>query len=165
MEYAGTQLSWPQSEARQAVDDRDAEAEAEANKQRRKVQNRKNQRAHRKYAACYYNPFSETPTGLRLKGRDSGNIQESRPFRVRRWRLDEPDHIPSQEISLASERATTTSFSLRPPHTYTGISLSTAKRTVVLRGSPSTAHIPPPVNLDPQPFTFPLSSDHLLHLI
>ncbi|KAJ6124015.1 hypothetical protein N7471_011332 [Penicillium samsonianum] len=124
MEYAGTQLSWPQSEARQAVDDRDAEAEAEANKQRRKVQNRQNQRAHR----------------LRLKGRDSGNVQESRPFRVRRWRLDEPDHIPSQGISLASERATTTSFSLLPPHT-------------------------PPLNLDPQPFTFPLSSDHLLHLI
>lgn len=57
MEYGGTQLSWPQSEARQAVDDRDAEVEAEANKQRRKVQNRKNQRAHRKYAPRYYNPF------------------------------------------------------------------------------------------------------------
>ncbi|GIJ92403.1 hypothetical protein Asppvi_011385 [Aspergillus pseudoviridinutans] len=148
MEYAGTQLSWPQSQARQAADDRDAEAEARAKQQRRKVQNRKNQRAHR----------------LRLKGRDPENVQESRPFQVRRWRLDEPDHFPSQEISLASERATTTSFSLRPPHTYTGTSPSTAKRTVVLRGSPSTAHTPA-LHLDPQPFTFPLSSDHLLHLI
>lgn len=55
-------------------------------------------------------------------------------------------------MSRGSERATTTSFSLRPPHTYTGI-------------SPSTALIQPPVNLDPQPITFPLSSDHLLHLI
>lgn len=146
MEYSRTQLSWLQSEARQAVDDRDAEA----NKQRRKVQNRKNQRAHRKYAPRYYNPFytQKPPTGLRLKGRDSKNVQESRPFPVRRWRLDEPDHIPSQEISLASERATTTPFSLRLPRTYTGTPRSTE-----------------PVNLDPQPFTFPLSLDHLLHLI
>jgi hypothetical protein len=50
MEYVGTQLSWSQSEARQAVDDRDAKAEAEASKQRRKVQNRKNQRARRESA-------------------------------------------------------------------------------------------------------------------
>ena len=59
MEYVGTQLSWSQREARQAVDDCDAKAEAvaEASKQRRKVQNRKNQRAHRKYAPRYYNPF------------------------------------------------------------------------------------------------------------
>lgn len=59
-------------------------------------------------------------------------------------------------------------FPLRSPHKYTGISPSPAKRTVVLRGSPSTAHIQAPVTstviLD-QPFTFPLSSDHLLHLI
>jgi hypothetical protein len=50
MEYAGTQLSWPQSQARHAADDRDAEAEAKAKQQRRKAQNRKNQRAHRIYA-------------------------------------------------------------------------------------------------------------------
>jgi hypothetical protein len=57
MEYAGTQLFWPQSQARQAADDRDAEAEAKAKQQRRKVQNRKNQRAHRKYAPRSYKPF------------------------------------------------------------------------------------------------------------
>lgn len=166
MEYADSQHSWSQNQARHAADDRDAEAK----QQRRKNQNRKNQRAHREYAPCsqavpYY---SETPTGLRLKGRDSGNVQESRPFQVRRWRLDEPDHFPSQESSPASEPATTTSFSLRPPHTYpqtyTGTSPSTAKRTVVPRGSPSTAHLLA-LNLDPQPFAFPLSLDHLLHLI
>jgi hypothetical protein len=50
MEYVGTQLSWSQSEARQAVDDRDVKAEAVASKQRRKVQNRKNQRARRESA-------------------------------------------------------------------------------------------------------------------
>jgi len=57
MESDGTQLSWPQSEATQALDDRDAEAEAEANKQRRKIQNRKNQRAHRKYVFYDYSLF------------------------------------------------------------------------------------------------------------
>jgi hypothetical protein len=57
MNYAGTQLTWPQSEAGQAIDDYDAaEAEAEANKHRRKFQNRKNQRAHRQYSLRDYDP-------------------------------------------------------------------------------------------------------------
>jgi hypothetical protein len=47
MEYTVIQLPWPQGEANQ-TGDRPADAEAEANRQRRKVQNRKNQRAHRK---------------------------------------------------------------------------------------------------------------------
>ncbi|OQD89318.1 hypothetical protein PENSOL_c064G03543 [Penicillium solitum] len=148
MEYTVAQFSWPQWEAKQA-DDRPAEVETEINKQRRKVQNRKNQRAHR----------------LRLKDRDSGAVQEPRPFQVRRWRLDELDHCPRQKVSLASERAATTPFSPQTPHTYTGISPSTAKRTIVRPGSSPTAHIHPPPTSDPQPFTFPLSSDHLLHLI
>lgn len=168
--YGGTQLSWPQSEARHAVGDRnaEAEAEAEASKQRRKVQNRKNQRARRESAPRSDNAFHthKPATGLRLKGGDAGNLQESRPFRVKRWRLDEPDHIPSQEISPASKRATTTAFSHGPPQTDAGISASTTKRTVVFRESLSTTtHIQPVVNLDIQPFTFPFSSDHLLHLI
>ncbi|CEL03598.1 hypothetical protein ASPCAL04750 [Aspergillus calidoustus] len=147
MEYSGDQLSWPRGEAKQ-TDDHPADAAAEASRQRRKVQNRKNQRAHR----------------LRLKGRDPGIVLRSRPFQVRRWRLDEPDDCSSQEISPASERATTTSFPPQPPHSYTDISPSTAKGTALL-GSPSTAHIHSPVVFEPQPFTFPLSSDHLLHLI
>ncbi|KAJ6000875.1 hypothetical protein N7481_001284 [Penicillium waksmanii] len=170
MVYVGTQVSWPQSEARHAVDDRNAkaEAEAEASKQRRKVQNRKNQRARRESAPRSDNAFhTQNPrTGLRLKGGDAGNRKESRPFLVKRWHLDEPDPIPSQEISPASERATTTAFSHGPPYTDAGISASTAKRTVVLRESLfTTTHIQPLVNLDIQPFTFPFSSDHLLHLI
>ncbi|KAE8339361.1 hypothetical protein BDV24DRAFT_165324 [Aspergillus arachidicola] len=146
MDYARTQLTWPQ-----AVHDYNAEAEDKANKHRRRVQNRKNQRAHR----------------LRLKARGSGNSQESRPSRVRRWRLDELDHIPSQDISGASSERTTTTpgVSLRLPHKYTGISPSTDQHTVVLRGSPSTPNIQAPVNLELKPFTFPLSLDHLLHLV
>ena len=170
MEYVGTQLSWSQSEATQVVDNHDAQAEAEAkaSKQRTKVQNRKNQRARRESAPRSVNAFhtQRLAPGLRLKGRDAGNLQESRPFRVGCWRLDEPDHIPSPEISPAPERATITAFSHRPPPTYAGISASAAKRTVVLRQSRSTtSHLQCPVNLDIQPFTFPFSSDHLLHLI
>ncbi|KAL2858537.1 hypothetical protein BJY01DRAFT_256690 [Aspergillus pseudoustus] len=148
MESSGDQLSWPPGEAKQ-TEDRPTDAAAEASQQRRKVQNRKNQRARR----------------LRLKGRDSGTVLRARPFQIRRWRLDEPDDCSSQEISLASERATTTPFPPRPPHTYTGISPSTAKGTIAFRGSPSTAHSHPPLVFEPQPFTFPLSSDHLIHLI
>jgi hypothetical protein len=72
MDYAGSQLNWSQSEARQPIDDYDAEAEAEANKQRRKVQNRKNRRAHRQYAPCYYDmsytqkPLSDYGSSQRL---------------------------------------------------------------------------------------------------
>ncbi|KAH7112512.1 hypothetical protein B0J11DRAFT_186065 [Dendryphion nanum] len=147
MKHAVIQLSWPQGEAKQNSD-RPADAEKEANKQRRKVQNRKNQRAHR----------------LRLLDNGVGTVQRSHPFKVRRWRLDEPDDCSLQESSPASESAATTHIS-QPPSTYSGISSSTVERTVVFRGSPPTAHIHPSIPLDPQPFTFPLSSDHLLHLI
>ncbi|KAJ5875298.1 uncharacterized protein N7473_012645 [Penicillium subrubescens] len=160
MEYVGTRLAWSQSEARQAVDDRDAESQTEASKQRRKVQNRKNQRARRESALRSDNAFhtQKPATGLRLKRGDAGNLQESRPFRVKRWRLDEPDHIPSQAISPTPESATTTAFSHGLHHTDAGISVSTAKRTVVLRESLcTTTHL--------QPFIFPFSSDHLLYLI
>ncbi|OQE12803.1 hypothetical protein PENFLA_c062G08080 [Penicillium flavigenum] len=148
MEHTVNQLSWPQGEAKQAGD-RPADAETEANKQRRKAQNRKNQRARR----------------LRLKDKDAGAVQGSRLFPVRRWRLNERDDYSPQGISRASESAATTHISPRPPRTYIGLSPSAAERTVALRGSPPTAHIYPPLTLEPQPFLFPLSSDHLLHLI
>ncbi|KAJ6191598.1 hypothetical protein N7519_001619 [Penicillium mononematosum] len=97
----------------------DPEAEAKANKQRRKVQNRKNQRAHR------------------LRNREQGSVQTSRPFQIRRWRLDEPDEGPSQDASSASKGA----IPPRPPHTH--------------------LNVPNP----PPSIIFPLSTDHLLHLV
>ncbi|KAL6230463.1 hypothetical protein BDW75DRAFT_222686, partial [Aspergillus navahoensis] len=148
MEHTATQLSYPQGEAKQ-VGDRPADTETEANKQRRKAQNRKNQRARR----------------LRLKDKDAGAVQGSRPFQVRRWRLNERDDYTPQGTSLVLESAATMHISPRPPRTYTGLSPSADERTVVLRGPPATAHIYQPITLDPQPFVFPLSSDHLLHLI
>ncbi|KAF3385130.1 hypothetical protein F1880_001800 [Penicillium rolfsii] len=149
MADVGTQLAGSPSEASQATD-QDDKAAAEASKQRRKVQNRMNQRARR----------------LRLKGGDAGNLQESRPFQVKRWRLDEPNHIPSQEVSPAYERATATSFSHGPPHTDARISASVAKRTL-MRQEPlsTTTHHQAPVKSDIQPASFPFPSDHLLHLI
>ncbi|KAL4862458.1 hypothetical protein BDV12DRAFT_203044 [Aspergillus spectabilis] len=148
MEHTVTQLSCPQGKAKQAGD-HPADAQTEANKQRRKAQNRKNQRARR----------------LRLKDKEAGAIQGSHPFHVRRWRLNERDDYPPQGTSLASESAATTHISPRQPRTYTDLSPSAAERTIVLRGSPPTSQIYPPLTLDPQPFLFPLFSDHLLHLI
>ncbi|KAH7000767.1 hypothetical protein EDB80DRAFT_724439 [Ilyonectria destructans] len=150
MGHSGIRLSWAQDEAKQAghrPTDASANTEAETNKQRRKLQNRKNQRAHR----------------LRLKDKDAETVQGSRPFEIRRWRVDEQDADTSPKP--ASESATTTHISLRPPRTYIGTSPSTAERAMVLRVSPHTAHVHPALALSSQPFTFPLSSDHLLHLI
>ncbi|KAJ0418799.1 hypothetical protein BJY00DRAFT_314709 [Aspergillus carlsbadensis] len=145
MEHTVTPPFCPKDEAKQAGDG-PVDAETEANKQRKKAQNRKNQRARR----------------LRLKDKDAGAGQGSRPYHVRRWRLNELDDYPPQGTSLASESvATTHTISPGPPRTYTRLSPSTAERTIVLRGSPPAAHI----YQDPQPFLFPLSSDHLLHLI
>ncbi|KAH6976514.1 hypothetical protein BKA56DRAFT_589722 [Ilyonectria sp. MPI-CAGE-AT-0026] len=154
MKHGGIRLSWAQDEAKQAshgLAHASANTGAETNKQRRKLQNRKNQRAHR----------------LRLKDKDAETVQGSRPFEVRRWRVDEQDDCPPQDTSPkpASESAITRHISPRPPRTYTSASPSTAERAMVLRVSPTTGYVHPALVLNHQPFTFPLSSDHLLHLI
>jgi hypothetical protein len=159
--YSNSAL-FPQDEGKQAGDG-PADAETETNKQRRKAQNRKNQRARRESASRYRSPVmcSENPTGLRLKDKDAGAVQGSRPFQVWRWRLNELDDHPPQGTLLASGSAATTHISPGPSRSYAGSSPSAAERTIVLRGSPPAAHI----YQDPEPFLFPLSSDHLLHLI
>lgn len=108
----------------------------EANKQRRKVQNRKNQRAHRESfpTASASRPAEIiNSAGLRMREQDPASVQTSRPFQVRRWRVDEPDDFPSPDAS--------TSISRPHPHPH--------------------AHTP----LTPPAFVFPLSTDHLLHLV
>ncbi|KAH7115403.1 hypothetical protein B0J13DRAFT_681466 [Dactylonectria estremocensis] len=127
----------------------DADADAEANKQRRKVQNRKNKRAHR----------------LRIREQDPGSVQTSRPFQVRRWRLDEPDDCPSRDASSASKGATATYISPGPPHTHVSTSVFTPECAGVLRGPPPTAPVHAQTSLTPRSFIFPLSTDHLLHLV
>ncbi|GKT65275.1 hypothetical protein ColTof4_09329 [Colletotrichum tofieldiae] len=127
----------------------DAEADTEANKQRRKLQNRKNQRAHR----------------LRIKEQDPGSVQTSRPFQVRRWRLDEPDDCAFQDAPTASKGATSTYISPRPPHTHKSISTFTPKRAGILQGPPPTTAVHAQTSLSPPSFIFPFSADHLLHLV
>ncbi|KAJ4209670.1 hypothetical protein NW759_013317 [Fusarium solani] len=121
-------------------------AEAETRKQRRKLQNRKNQRARRR----------------RLKGKDTETDQVSPPFEVRRWRVDEADSFASQDI----DTDTTTVYKSHPPSRTPP---STTERVTVLRVSPPTAHLDQVITMasTPQPFNlnFPLPSDHLLHLI
>lgn len=81
--------------------------------------------------------------GLRTREQDRGSVQTSRPFQVRRWRLDELDDCPSQGASSALNGIISTYVSPRPP--------------------PTTVHAQ--TSLTPPPFIFPLSTDHLLHLI
>ncbi|KAI9039910.1 uncharacterized protein KD926_009011 [Aspergillus affinis] len=127
----------------------DAEAEAKANKQRRKVQNRKNQRAHR----------------LRIREQNPGSVRTSRPFQVRRWRVDEPDECPSQDVLLASKGATATHISSQPPPNHVSTSMLTPGRARVIRGPPPTTSVHAQTSLTPPSFIFPLSTDHLLHLV
>lgn len=126
----------------------DAEVEAKT-KQRRKIQTRKNQRAYR----------------LRIREQDPRTVQTSRPFQVRRWRLDEPDDCPSQDASSASKGAIAMYISPRPPHTHASTPMVTPERAGLLRGPLPTVPVHAQTCLTPPPFIFPLSTDHLLHLI
>ncbi|KAK7725785.1 hypothetical protein SLS63_007940 [Diaporthe eres] len=156
-------------EGEELVSDRSEHAEAKADEQRRRIQNRKNQRARRKSVLAAIGPwlslFSLTAAGLRLKGKDAGASQRPRPFEIRRWRLDEHDVVVPEGTSPILGGASTTHISPRPLHTYIDSSATTIEHTSIPRESQLTAYHRPSSTLDPQPFTFPLSSDHLLHLI
>ncbi|GJP94464.1 hypothetical protein CBS63078_8839 [Aspergillus niger] len=132
--------------------DAEAEAEMTAKMQHRKIQNRKNQRARR----------------LRIKEQDPGSsTQTSRPslpFQVRRWRLDEPDVCPSQDNAVASEGATAMYSSPARSHVHASTSMSTPERAGVHPG-PSHTLVHDQPSLTVPPIIFPLSTDHLLHLV
>ncbi|KAF4345883.1 hypothetical protein FBEOM_174 [Fusarium beomiforme] len=117
---------------------------SEANNHRRKLQNRKNQRARRQ----------------RLKGQDAEPNQASAPFEIKRWRVDEIDSVSPQETGAG----TTANMQHFPCRTFP----STAEDVVLPESSlvPRLDHITT-VDSTPQSFNliFPLSSDHLLHLI
>lgn len=81
MQHSVNQLILAQGEATQDGH-RPADAETEANKQRRKVQNRKNQRAHREYVPRYHSPCcaqkSLQDCGSRIKTRGLRDRAHSR---------------------------------------------------------------------------------------
>lgn len=163
------QVSRTLGKEKELVSDRSEDAEAKADKQRRRIQNRRNQRAHRKSVLAAIDPRPSlcllTSTGLRLKGKGAEDGQKLRPFEIRRWRLDEHDVAFPEETSPALGGASSTHESPQPLHTYIESSSHTTEHTIYPRESRLTAHHWPSSTLDPQPFTFPLSSDHLLHLI
>ena len=106
--------------------------------------------------------------GLRIREQDPGYVQTPRLFQVRRWRLDEPDDFPSQDASLASKSAAATYISPRLPHSHAKTSESMPKNAGMIRGPPSAALVhtqTPQTPLTPPSVIFPLSTDHLLHLI
>jgi len=156
MEHSVTPLSSAQGEgeASRVGDhsnhvDAEADVEAKAYKQRRKVQNRKNQRAHR----------------LRIKEQDAGSVRMPRAFHIRRWRLDEPDECPPQDASSASKGAGTTYISPRVPHTHVGTSILNPEPVEVLRRLPPPAPVYAQTSQTSPSIIFPLSTDHLLHLV
>ncbi|KAM0340573.1 hypothetical protein ACHAPU_010410 [Fusarium lateritium] len=105
-------------------------ADVEASKQRRKLQNRKNQRARRQ----------------RIKGKDIEKDQEVPPFEIKRWRIDEADSFSCENAN--ADKTT-------PPPT---------RHDTVLR-LPSREHLGQVTTSRTSRLNFPLSSDHLIHLI
>lgn len=110
--------------------------------------------------------------GLRMREQDPTSVQTVqtvqawRPFPISRWRLDELDDHPSQDVSSASKGTSVTSISLRPPHTGASTSIFTPKHARVLGGpAPAIPVQTPPALLTPPSLIFPLSTDHLLHLV
>ncbi|KAF5240372.1 hypothetical protein FANTH_9632 [Fusarium anthophilum] len=116
---------------------------AEANKLRRKLQNRKNQRARRQ----------------RIKGKDFEIDQISTSFEVRRWRVDEVDDDSPQDEKQDSTVVSISSPSSYTPHctrkdTSTDGQQSYTDQIMTIHSSPK------PINVN-----LPLPSDQLLHLI
>jgi hypothetical protein len=112
----------------------------QANRQRRTIQNRKNQRAHR----------------LRTKEQGlSTTVRKSRPFQVTRWRLDSPDDLSDTKGTVISS-----STSNRPPGTH-----STALSSRVPVKATGQSQSRTQTNPTPPLIIFPLSADHLLHLV
>jgi hypothetical protein len=115
------------------------EDDAEATKQRRKIQNRKNQRAHR----------------LRIREQVSIPAQRSRPFQVTRWRLDEHfDDTKSTAAVSISNRPLCSHISASSPDIVTENGIATGWSNSLTQ-----------TTLTPPSLTFPLSTDHLLHLV
>lgn len=100
---------------------------------------------------------------MRTREKEDGTKQKSRLFQVKRWRLNESEDFYPQESSLASESVTIVQ---NTPRTCPDTSPSTAQQgTIIVRASQPSAPVRPTSLIDPQPFMFPLSLDHLLHLI
>ncbi|KAF5693102.1 hypothetical protein FDENT_2244 [Fusarium denticulatum] len=119
---------------------------AEASKQRRKLQNRKNQRARRQ----------------RIKGKVFEIDQGPDSFEIRRWRVDEVDDDASQDKDTDSTTVSTTyhaSYAL--PCTAESATAVQAPSSTDQNDQVMTIHsTSQPINI-----TFPLPSDQLLHLI
>lgn len=169
MEQRLTQEPRPLGEAEESVGNRSEDAEAKADKQRRRIQNRKKQRAYRKSVLVAIDLWPSlcllTSAGLQLKGKDAGAGRKLRPFEIKRWRLDEHDVDFTEKTSPGLGSASAAHIYPRPLHACLGSSSLNTEHTNFTREYQFTANHAPSSTFDPQPCTFPLSSDHLIHLI
>ncbi|KAL5331442.1 hypothetical protein ACEPPN_000972 [Leptodophora sp. 'Broadleaf-Isolate-01'] len=122
---------------------------AESAKQRRKIQNRKNQRAYRQ----------------RIKKGDPAMVSTPSPFKIRRWHLDELDDGSVQDASpaLQASSGATDLIGCRRPNYSTATSKLGGPKN--LRRSKFNNSVHAWATVYPPTFVFPLSTDHLLHLI
>ncbi|KAH7124594.1 hypothetical protein EDB81DRAFT_911510 [Dactylonectria macrodidyma] len=120
------------------------QADAEAKKQQKRVQNRVNQRAHR----------------MRLKAKEADTPPGPRPYRVHRWRWQFPERNVPEALSEVANAPTVPS-SLRPSPAgelqslpLAGIVYRGRDNTVISAESDATHYV-----------EFRPSADHFLHLI
>jgi hypothetical protein len=109
--------------------------DAEISKEHRRVQNRHNQRAHR----------------LRTKNKSTNNPPKSHAFEVRRWRLDEFCYTQDKTAGHRSSCA-----KIVAPTTTVKDQAADDDKSPQCHGQ---------ADLTPPAIIFPLSTDHLLHLI
>ncbi|KAG4443189.1 hypothetical protein IFR05_001331 [Cadophora sp. M221] len=183
MEYSATRLSSAFGDIKANMVGQRPPSHSDAganllNKQRRKIQNRKNQRAHRESSPleCFTVFQLISFEGLRTREQDLGSVQISRPFEVMRWHIDELGDCPPQDGLSTSKGAITTCTSISPcsPHTHISTSMFTPEHTRVLPGPSAPSRLTEPIpihgshfqrSLNPPSLNFPLSTDHLLHLV
>ncbi|CAN9403423.1 unnamed protein product [Alternaria alternata] len=117
-----------------------------------------------------FGPLSQVgeAEGLRKKKPNAASAQALRPFQVDRWRLDELDDLLIDAEESATKELTTkelTTKELTTKDANVVNSTATPRGTVVFRVSLLCVSTLVPTTLNPPPMIFPLSTDHLLHLV
>lgn len=105
------------------------------------------------------------PTGMRNKGQDSTVRQKSRPFVVGRWHLDEISHSSSGVASSRSSCIVATGVDSQVLSSRVGLSTSASEGAVVIRAPREQSGFSDQTPLTKPSLIFPLSTDHLLHLV
>lgn len=106
-----------------------------------------------------------TFVGVKVKGQDLITRPKPRPYVVERWHLDDTDYSPSVPATTQTSCEITTEVDRQVLSAHVNISALASERAVVLEAPQSRLSCSDQTPLTPPSIIFPLSTDHLLHLI